>query len=34
MITRQIDWRAEHAPALDESRATGKLVLVDFFNPY
>jgi hypothetical protein len=33
MITGHIEWRTEHAPALEESRAAGKLVLVDFFNP-
>ncbi|HEY1727194.1 MAG TPA: hypothetical protein VGG22_02305 [Candidatus Baltobacteraceae bacterium] len=29
----QIHWRTSFDAALDEARKTGKLVLLDFFNP-
>jgi hypothetical protein len=31
--TSEIRWRTSFDGALDEARKTGKLVLLDFFNP-
>jgi len=33
MITQKIEWGTSYDTALDEAKRTGRLVLVDFFNP-